>query len=436
MLTCSSFRDIMCAMGEIPDDHIGREASGIVLRTGKHVTRFKTGDRVCCLGGGAHATTFRAPEMLCNLMPDNMSFAEAASFPVVFCTAFHALVDLMRVEKGQTILIHAAAGGVGQAALQVAKYFELEIFATVGSSDKKAQIQTLYGISDDHIFNSRDMSFAQGIMRATNGKGIDHILNSLSGEALRKTWNCIAPFGTFVEIGIKDILMNSGLDMRPFGQQAAFCFLNLEKMERLKPERLAHIFDRVLNFFQQGIFRPVAPVVTYPISELENGFRLMQMGKHRGKIVLSFGGKNVVPVLRSRDGIVRLGADRTYLLVGGLGGLGRSLSNLLVDNGARNLCFLSRSGAASAGAKALVADLRSRGVRIQVMKCDISDESSLKAALQICSDEMPPIKGVFQGAMVLRDSLFEMNESRAVGPIDWSKDSRNMEPSQTAPYDS
>jgi zearalenone synthase (highly reducing iterative type I polyketide synthase) len=394
-------------MGEIPDDHIGREASGIILRIGKAVTRFQPGDRVCCLGGGAHATVFRATEMVCNHIPKHLSFADAASFPVVFCTAFHALVDLMRVQKGQSILIHAAAGGVGQAALQIAKHFELEIFATVGSPDKRAQIETLYGIPSDHIFNSRDMSFAPGIMRATKGNGVDFILNSLSGEALRQTWNCIAPFGTFVEIGIKDILMNSSLDMRPFAQHATFCFFNLEKMQRLKPERLAGIFNRVMVYIEKGIFHPVTPVVTYPVSQLEDGFRLMQAGKHRGKITLSFDDKDIVTVLSSTTGIARLRADKTYVLVGGLGGLGRSLANLLIDDGARHLCFLSRSGASTASAQALVADLESRDIHVKVLKCDIAEESSLKEALQTCSDEMPAIKGVFQGAMVLRDALFE-----------------------------
>lgn len=158
-------------------------------------------------------------------------------------------------------------------------------------------------------------------------------------------------------------------------------------MQRLKPDRLASIFNRVMGYFKKGIFKLVTPVITYSVSKLEDSFRLMSAGKNRGKITLPFDGKDVVPVLRSPAGILRLGADKTYVLIRGLGGLGRSLASLLVDNGAKHLCFLLRSGASTAGAQALIADLESRGVRAKVIKCDVADEASLKAAPQPCSDE-------------------------------------------------
>lgn len=395
-------------MGQIPDDHVGREAAGVVLRKGAAVTRFKPGDRVCCLGPGAHKTRLRVCEKLCQDIGD-MSYQDAASLPLVFCTAYHALVNLARLRPGQSVLIHAAAGGVGQAALQVARHLDLEIFATVGSAEKQKLVTTHYGVADDHVFNSRDLTFRDGIMAVTDDRGVDCVLNSLAGEALIESWRCLAPFGTFVEIGMKDILGNSVLDMRPFAKNATFCFFNLELMERIAPDMLASIFSHAFSLVRQGAVKPVTPVMSYPLGQVEDAFRLMQSGKHRGKIVLDFErhSSETIPVANSIRGTTRLSSEATYVLVGGLGGLGRSLSNLLVSQGARNLCFLSRSGAASSEAKSLVEGHQSSGVRTKVISCDVADETELDMALKQCARDMPPIKGVIQAAMVLHDAVFE-----------------------------
>ncbi|KAK2036540.1 ketoacyl-synt-domain-containing protein [Colletotrichum somersetense] len=403
-----NFREVLTVMGEIPDDHVGREAAGVVLRTGAAVTRFKPGDSVCCLAPGAHRTRLQVCEKLCQGI-GNMSYQDAASLPLVFCTAYHALVDLARLQPGQSVLIHAAAGGVGQAALQVARYLGLDIFATVGSAEKRKLVTTHYQVPDDHVFNSRDLTFRDRIMAATGGRGVDCVLNSLAGEALNESWHCLAPFGTFVEIGMKDILSNSALDMRPFGNNATFCFFNLELMERIAPDMLAGIFSHVFSLVRRGTLKPVTPVMCYPVAHVEEAFRLMQAGKHRGKIVLDFEkhSTETISVAKSIHGMARMSPGATYVLVGGLGGLGRSLSNLLVSQGARNLCFLSRSGAASSEAKSLLKRHQSSGVRIKVISCDVANETELDIALKECTRDMPPIKGVIQAAMVLHDTVFE-----------------------------
>ena len=397
----------MVTMGQIPDNLLGFEASGIIAKVGRDVMQFKPGDEVCTLGHGAHRTLFRNKAGFCQPIPAGISFEEAATLPLVHCTAFYSLVHVARVRPGQTVLIHAAAGGVGQAAIQLAKHFGLEIFATVGSVDKKLLIQDIYGIPEDHIFNSRDLSFAKGVLRMTKGRGVDCAINSLSGEALRQTWHCIAPFGHFVEIGMKDILSNTGLEMRPFLQDASFTFFNLKHVLTDNPNLMIEIIEGTFNFLRQGIIKPVSPLTVYPISKVENAFRLMQTGKHRGKIALSWAGDDIVPVLRSASNTVKLDGNSTYLLVGGLGGLGRSLSNLLVDLGARNLCFISRSGSKSEEAWKLIQDLEKRQIRTQVYCCDIADSTSLADAFVQCAHAMPRIRGVFQCAMVLRDTLFE-----------------------------
>lgn len=204
-----------------------------------------------------------------------MSSEAAATLPVIHCTGFQGLVRIARAQKGQTILIHAAAGGVGQAAIQLAKHLSMEIYATVGTLKKRQLIIEIYGIKDDHIFNSRDLIFAKGVMRITNGRGLDVIVNSFSGEALRLTWTCIASCGTFVEIGIKDILDNARLDMRPFLLDTTFASLNLEHIGTKLPGMMGNIFEGAMAFIRAGATKPVSPVTVYSISEVENAFRLM-----------------------------------------------------------------------------------------------------------------------------------------------------------------
>lgn len=396
----------MSVMGQIPDELLGFDASGVVRRVGSAVTKFKVNDKVAMYGHGSHRTIHRSKADYCELIPEGLSFEQAATIPLVHGTAWFGLVQLARVKQGQSILIHAAAGGVGQAAIQIAKHFAMEIFATVGSETKRKLLREKYDIPDDHILNSRDLSFVKGIQRMTAGRGVDVVLNSLSGEALRQTWHCIAPFGTFLEIGIKDILNNTELDMRPFLQDATFSFFNLNHIEKARPDIMAKIIQGAFDFQRQGITRPVTPLTVYPISEVENAFRLMQAGKHLGKVALTFSDDHVVPVLNTGVGSFQVDRDVVYLLVGGFGGLGRSISTMLVDHGARKLCFLSRSGGRSAEAQKLIQDLRMRQVQVQAYACDIADEEAIVNALARCSRELGPVRGVIQCAMLLRDVLF------------------------------
>ena len=402
----------MVAMGQIPDSMLGFEASGIIINAGQHVSSFKPGDKVCTLGFGAHRTVFRNKADFCQRIPDGLSFEEAATLPLVHCTAYYALVHIARVQPKQTVLIHAGAGGVGQAAIQIAKYHELEIFTTVGSADKRKLIRDTYGIPDDHIFNSRDLSFVKGVLRMTKGIGVDCILNSLSGEALQQTFRCIAPFGTFVEIGLKDIQNNSNLEMRPFMQDATFTFMNLKHVMTDNAQLMTKILKSTFEYLHRHISQPVSPVVTYPIAEVENAFRLMQTGRHSGKIAISWNGSGAVPVLHRPASSIALEPHASYLLVGGFGGIGRSLARLLVRLGARYLCFMSRSGDKSTEAQMLVRELKSRGIEIRVYCCDIANKIDLAENFKDYTACMPTCKGVFQCAMALRDTLFEKMSHR------------------------
>lgn len=412
-----NFKDVMAAMGLVPMSVLGLEAAGIVVKAGdKAAERFKPGDRVAVFAPGSFATTMRANYQAVASIPDTMPFEEAAAIPIVHTTAYHSLINLARLRKGQSILIHAAAGGVGQAAVQLAKYLGLVIYATVGSEDKRRLLCERFGLQEAHILHSRDTSFVKGIARLTGGRGVDCVLNSLSGELLRASWGCLAPFGTFVEIGLRDITNNTRLDMRPFEHNTTFTSCN---MANLALPDLAVILDKTFNLVRQGHLSAAYPLTTYPIGQVGEAFRIMQQGRHRGKIILSLADPTATaPVFHNAKDSLKLDSTMTYLLVGGLGGLGRTLAREFVACGARHIAFISRSGASSPSAQTLLAELAASGATARAYRGDVTDEQSLATAMQQCEAEMPPVRGVVQLAMVLRDVIFEkMGYSEWTGPL-------------------
>lgn len=403
-----NFREVMITMGLLPSTTLGLEAAGTVTRTGNAVKHINKGDRVALLGNGAHSTLFRSKSDYAFKLPDHMSFEDGASLPVTSYTAWYGIVHIARAQRGQTILIHAGAGGVGQAALQVAGHLGLEVFTTVGSPEKVTLVRDNYGVAEDHIFSSRSLEFAEGVKRITNGRGVDIVLNSLAGEAMRRSWECIAPGGHFVEIGLRDIVDNTRLDMRPFRQGATFSFFDLQSIWQDRPSLMAEIARATEPFLTQGIIKPATPLLTHPISKVEKAMRLMQSGRHRGKILLQWKSEHIVPTLRYASPLLKLDKEGVYLLVGGMGGLGRSLAKMLVADGARKLCFLNRSGDSSKEAKQLLGELRQKSVAALAIPCDVSSAESLKIAIARAECKLKgPIRGCFQCAMVLRDVLFE-----------------------------
>lgn len=403
-----NFKDVMASMGLVEVSLLGHEASGTVVATGsKAAERFQPGDRVVVSGEGMHATRLRSDHRLAVKIPDSMSFEDAAVLPTVHATAYHALVNVAKLRPGQSVLIHAAAGGVGQAALQLARHLGLVAYVTVGSEDKRALVMDKYGVPAAHIFNSRDASFVKAIKRVTGGRGVDCVLNSLSGELLRASWECVAMFGTFVEIGLRDITNNMRLDMRPFIKCTTFAFINLTNFFDDHKDIAGQILQDMFALVHKGVLYAPSPLTAYPVGEIESAFRTMQRGKHRGKLALSYPDGAQAKVYRRARDALRLDPSATYLIVGGLGGLGRSLAREFVACGAQNIAFLSRSGAAGAEAQSLVEELSARGALVKAYRADVADEASFLAAMEQCSREMPQVRGVVQMAMVLRDSVLE-----------------------------
>ncbi|KAL4941786.1 hypothetical protein BDV06DRAFT_222773 [Aspergillus oleicola] len=401
-----NFRDVMIAMGQLNETIMGYECSGIISRIGSNVNHLKVGDRVAAMMRGHYANYIRLSGNAVAKIPDDMSFEHAATVPMVFSTAYFSLYDTARLQKGETVLIHAAAGGVGQAAIMLAQLVGAEIFATVGSREKAQLLMKTYNIPESHIFSSRNASFVDEIKSATNGKGVDVALNCLSGALLSATWSCMAMFGRFVEIGKRDIEINTRLGMGGFQGNVSFSAIDLTYMGRFRPQHLSDILENCMVLAAEGKIHAVKPVTVFPISEVERAFRFMQAGKHTGKVVIKPHPGDVVKAISPRPPHP-LREDSSYVIVGGLGGIGQSLAREMVKDGAKNLIILSRSGIKHPRAIELVADLSQAGCRAILPECDITDADAVSKAMGDAAMVFPPIRGVIQGAMVLNDCVFE-----------------------------
>ena len=432
-------QDVMAAMGQIPTRSLGIEFAGEVIRCGPGCTRTRPGMRVVVPQKPSLTAYFVAHERRCHEIPADMDLASAASIPCTHNTVYLALITQGRLQRGESVLIHAAAGGVGQASIQMAQWLGAKVYATVGSNYKKQLLMDRYGIPAERIFSSRDLSFAKGIMRATEGKGVDVVVNSLAGEALRASWDCISAFGRFIELGKRDILNNAGLEMGPFLRHATFSCVNLEIFEEDNEVAWLEVWHKVWKLTTQGVFRPVFPINTFHVADAEKALRLLASGAHAGKFVLTTGktayspphegdstslhsqlikdshsdlpvttGDDcLVPVTARKPAEVALDASATYILCGGFGGIGRVIARFLASHGAKHLIMLSRSGATHALHHSLLKDMDEQNVRVTVYNCDISDAAAISTFARTCKEQCWTVKGVVQCAMVLRDRMFE-----------------------------
>ncbi|KAF3058250.1 Lovastatin diketide synthase LovF [Daldinia childiae] len=391
-----NFKDVMIAMDQLSQHELGLDASGIVSRVGYKVKSFRPGDKVMTWKKGTFRNYIRTDESMVQLIPPNFDFNVAASIPLVYSTAYYALVNVGNVQKGETILIHSAAGGFGQASIALAQHFGAEVFATVSSREKKQLLINTYNVPEDHIFNSRDASFAQAVKRHTGGRGVDVLLNSLAGDALRESWHCVARFGRFIELGQKDIVGNTGLDMAPFIKNMSFHSVNMIDLMDHDILTTARVFREVMGLIRAGIVKPATPITTMPFSRL----------------VIEAVDGDIIQAIPPGTAPVCFHPDATYVIVGGTGGLGGSIANWMAESGAKNILLLSRSGANKASVPSLLTRLTGQGVKADAWACDIADESQLLGCLDRCRIEnWPAIRGVIQGAMVLRDGISQTMSS-------------------------
>lgn len=300
-----NFRDVMTAMGMLKEEkqEIGVECAGIVTKVGPSSSHAKTkhdlrvGDRVCALTAHGHfANTVRVPWTSVARIPPSMTFEIAVSFVTAFITAHYSLFEAGRCESGDTVLIHAASGGVGQACIILAQWKGIEIFVTAGTPEKREFLKRQYSIPLDHIFSSRDEVFAQEIRRATAGRGVDVVINSLAGNLLNESWNLVAPHGRFVEIGKRDVHLNKSLEMEPFRRALSFMHVDIIQLADNKGQLFQRILQELLCLLGSGTISNLTPVSAVPLAEAARAFRTMQAGNHIGKIVLIPGPNQLVKV--------------------------------------------------------------------------------------------------------------------------------------------
>ncbi|ONI92324.1 hypothetical protein ALI22I_04500 [Saccharothrix sp. ALI-22-I] len=390
-----NFRDVVVALGTVQDERmLGGEGAGVVVEVGSEVTDLVPGDRVLGVFPAGFSPVAVAERRALARMPEGWSFPQGAAVPIAFLTASYALHDLARLRPGQSVLVHSAAGGVGMAAVQLARHHGLEVFATAHPAKWDA-LRDL-GLDDAHIASSRDTGFADRFLAVTGGRGVDCVLNSLSGEFVDRSMALLAEGGCFLEMGKTDIrdpdevvARHPSITYRPFdlGEASA--------------ERIATTLVEVLALFEENALRH-APLASWNISRARDAFRHMSRGLHLGKIILT---------------VPRPLSTGTVVVTGGTGVLGGLVARFLVERrGVRSLVLASRRGLAAPGAEDLVRELEGSGALVRVVSADVGAREDVARLLDAVPDEWP-LCGVVHAAGLVEDGVVSSASPDVVGRV-------------------
>jgi NADPH:quinone reductase-like Zn-dependent oxidoreductase len=275
-------------VGIVPGDEtaLGHEAAGVITKVAPGVSGLSVGDRVVVFGKGCFANRTRTTPARVHRIPDAMTFEEAATLPIVYLTGIHSLLDHASLSRGKSVLIHSAAGGVGIAAIQLAQYVGAEVYVTVGTPEKKAFLKSAFGLPDNRIFNSRNTEFGDQILAATDGKGMDVVLNSLVGDMLDESFRILADGGIMVELGKRDVLDRNNLPMAPFDRNSSFRAVDLSP-EKASDALISRLMSKLFELVEGGFIKPIAPIHKFSWTDIPAAFRFLRPGTHIGKVVLS-----------------------------------------------------------------------------------------------------------------------------------------------------
>jgi phthiocerol/phenolphthiocerol synthesis type-I polyketide synthase C len=396
-----NFRDVMWAQGLIPPEGLaggyagqgfGMECAGRVVRAGA-ATRLTCGQRVAAFAPHAFATHVTLPEWAAFALPDDMPMTEGAALPVVFLTADYALTELARLTATETVLVHGGAGGVGLAAIQIARKAGARVLATAGTPARRRYLQI---IGADATFDSRSLSFVDAVMEATGGRGVDVVVNALAGEALELGLTCLAPFGRFVELGKRDILQNSAIGMRALKNNISLMAVDVDQLLQHRPAVARRVMERVAEGIATGDLQPL-PVSVFEASEAAEAFRLLLRSGPIGKIVVR---PPVPDPALAAPAAPDLGG--CWLVAGGTDGFGLATAEWLVRQGARRLWLISRSGQLGEAARA-----RLMPAEVQVRAADVSDGPAMERVADEIAAAAGGLDGIVHAAGVLRDGLFQ-----------------------------
>ncbi|WP_411104557.1 SDR family NAD(P)-dependent oxidoreductase [Streptomyces sp. cmx-4-9] len=377
-----NFRDVLIALGTYPGEApLGSEAAGVVLEVGAGVTGLAVGQRVMGLLMDPFGPVGVTDHRMVVPMPEGWSFTEAAAMPLVFLTAYYALTDLGGVRSGERLLVHAAAGGVGMAAVQLARHWGLEVYAT--ASPAKQDAVRASGVLSERIGSSRDLSFRERFLEETGGAGVDVVLNALAGEFVDASLDLLPQGGRFLEMGKADVRDAEVIA----GSRSGVRYVAFDLLEA-GPERIQQMLRDLVGLFEVGALRH-SPIRSWDVRRGVEAFRFLREGRNVGKVVLT------VPAPLDPQG--------TVLITGGTGGLGASFAEHFVrEYGARHLLLLSRRGATAEGAGELVSSLQALGAHVRVEACDAADRAELSAVI---SSLERPLTAVVHAAGVLDDGV-------------------------------
>ncbi|KAH9990456.1 ketoacyl-synt-domain-containing protein [Xylariaceae sp. FL0662B] len=417
-----SRRDTLTAQGRGDDgydgDGLGTDCSGVVTRVGKNCDSQgpKPGDRVVMLARGCMIKFPRAHETCVIRAPARSnipSFEIASTALEPALTAYHAVIDVARVVRGDKVLVHEAVSATGQLAVQLAKMEGAEVLVTTSASpscerEEKERnfLATTLGIAPEHIFSAshNTTSFAVGIKCATKGHGVDVVINTLAGDQLQASWQLLAPGGRFVDISLKDGALFPGADVRR--RNTSFTAVDILD---LPPRVTARLLKDTLTRLDEGKIIPPILTQVFSLTEVKKAFHMLQSGDGSGRVVLVPQPGDLIPQLSfgpRGPQRCRFDENATYVIPGGLGGLGRSILAWMAACGARHLIVPSRSGASAPAAAKLVTSLSSEGVDVVTTRCDITNEAALATLFEDSKKTMPPIRGVINCAMVLSNAVF------------------------------
>ncbi|MCX7288615.1 MAG: acyltransferase domain-containing protein, partial [Rhodobacterales bacterium] len=410
-----NYRDVMWSMGLLPEEAveqgfagptIGIECAGTVTRVGPGVTGLVAGDRVLTFGPALFASHQIVRADLAALLPSDTSFEAATTLPVAFFTAWYALDVLAGLRSDEWVLIHGGAGGVGLAAIQIAKRKGAKIIATAGSAMKRALLRA-EGVA--HVLDSRSLVFAEEIRALTGERGVDVVLNSLAGEAMERSMTCLAPFGRFLELGKQDFYANTGIGLRVLKENISYHGVDVDQLLAHHPALATGILGQIMTAFHAGELQPL-PYRVFDGTDARSAFRLMQKSGHIGKILIRPAEAGEVSAAPRP---FRADPDGFHLVVGGMGGLGLKVADWLIDDaGARHVVLISRRSELSDEVRDNLGRWSDKGAQVRLVSCDVADAGALQAALATLRTERP-ISGVIHSAMVLDD----MPMSRVDGAV-------------------
>ncbi|CAG9771106.1 unnamed protein product [Ceutorhynchus assimilis] len=414
-----NFRDIMLATGKLPPDALPGDLAGQDCILGLEFSgRDTRGKRVMgMVAARSLATTVLADPGFLWEVPEKWSLEEAATIPVVYGTSYYALIVRGKMQPGESVLVHAGTGGVGQASIAIALHMGCKVFTTVSSQAKRDFLkQTFPQLTDDNIGNSRDTSFEQLILTQTNGRGVDLVLNSLAAHQLQASVRCLAIGGRFLEIGKVDLSNNSPLGMSIFLKNTTFHGILLDALFDSDCPEKTEVMRLVSEGIKSGAVRPL-PKTVYNENQVEQAFRYMASGKHIGKVLLKIRDEESrstrQPALKTVSAIPRtyMDPEKSYVLVGGLGGFGLELAEWLVKRGAKKIVLTSRSGIKTGYQSLCIRRWREAGVKVLVSTADATTEKGAKRLLEE-ANALGPVGGLFNLAVVLRDATLD-NQTEA-----------------------